>query len=108
MLAALGYSINTITLFALVLAIGLVVDDAILVVENVHRLMTDQGLSPGLYQWRQGGNVADGAVLAPGVDDAQQDVAHEAAFDAQLAAQDEVAFGAREPAASLSHAPTRS
>jgi hydrophobe/amphiphile efflux-1 (HAE1) family protein len=45
-LAALGYSINTITLFALVLAIGLVVDDAILVVENVHRLITEEGLSP--------------------------------------------------------------
>ena len=46
-LAAFGYSVNTITLFALVLAIGLVVDDAILVVENVQRLMVDEGLSSG-------------------------------------------------------------
>ena len=45
-LAVLGYSVNTITLFALVLAIGLVVDDAILVVENVQRLMAEEGLSP--------------------------------------------------------------
>ena len=45
-LAALGYSINTITMFAMVLAIGLLVDDAIVVVENVERLMTEQGLSP--------------------------------------------------------------
>ncbi|NYZ16465.1 hydrophobe/amphiphile efflux-1 family RND transporter, partial [Azospirillum sp. RWY-5-1] len=40
-LLALGYSANTITLFALVLAIGLVVDDAIVVVENVHRVMEE-------------------------------------------------------------------
>ncbi len=40
-LLVLGYSANTITLFALVLAIGLVVDDAIVVVENVHRVMGD-------------------------------------------------------------------
>jgi multidrug efflux pump len=45
-LAAAGYSINTLTLFALVLAIGLLVDDAIVVVENVERLMTEEGLSP--------------------------------------------------------------
>ena len=41
----LGMSINTLTLFALVLAIGLLVDDAIVVVENVERLMHEQGLS---------------------------------------------------------------
>ena len=46
MLAVLGYSINTLTLFAMVLAIGLLVDDAIVVVENVERLMHDEGLSP--------------------------------------------------------------
>ena len=46
LLMALGYSANTITLFALILAIGLVVDDAIVVVENVMRLMQDEGLSP--------------------------------------------------------------
>jgi len=45
-LFALGYSINTLTLFAMVLAIGLLVDDAIVVVENVERVMTDEGLSP--------------------------------------------------------------
>lgn len=45
-LAVAGYSINTLTMFALVLAIGLLVDDAIVVVENVERLMRDEGLSP--------------------------------------------------------------
>jgi multidrug efflux pump len=45
-LAVLGYSINTLTLFAMVLAIGLLVDDAIVVVENVERLMHDEELSP--------------------------------------------------------------
>ncbi|HUB84562.1 MAG TPA: efflux RND transporter permease subunit, partial [Rhizomicrobium sp.] len=45
-LAAFGYSINTLTMFALVLAIGLLVDDAIVVVENVERLMHEEGLSP--------------------------------------------------------------
>jgi len=41
-----GYSINTLTMFAMVLAIGLLVDDAIVVVENVERIMTEEGLSP--------------------------------------------------------------
>ena len=41
-----GYSINTLTLFGMVLAIGLLVDDAIVVVENVERLITTEGLSP--------------------------------------------------------------
>ncbi|AZC96244.1 efflux RND transporter permease subunit [Pseudomonas chlororaphis] len=45
-LALLGYSINTLTMFAMVLAIGLLVDDAIVVVENVERVMGEQGLSP--------------------------------------------------------------
>ena len=44
-LAALGYSINTLTMFAMVLAIGLLVDDAIVVVENVERIMRDEKLS---------------------------------------------------------------
>ncbi len=45
-LYAFGYSINTPTMFAVVLAIGLLVDDAIVVVENVERIMTEEGLSP--------------------------------------------------------------
>lgn len=45
-LAATGYSINTLTMFAMVLAIGLLVDDAIVVVENVERIMSDEGLDP--------------------------------------------------------------
>ncbi|WP_039055823.1 multidrug efflux RND transporter permease AcrD [Enterobacter sp. Bisph1] len=45
-LYAFGYSINTLTMFAMVLAIGLLVDDAIVVVENVERIMTTEGLSP--------------------------------------------------------------
>jgi HAE1 family hydrophobic/amphiphilic exporter-1 len=44
-LLALGMSLNTISLFALVLAIGIVVDDAIVVVENVERLIAEEGLS---------------------------------------------------------------
>ena len=42
----LGFSINTLTLFGMVLAIGLLVDDAIVVVENVERLINEEGLSP--------------------------------------------------------------
>ncbi len=42
----LGYSINTLTMFAMVMAIGLLVDDAIVVVENVERIMAEEGLSP--------------------------------------------------------------
>jgi multidrug efflux pump len=45
-LRVLGYSINTLTMFGLVLSIGLLVDDAIVVVENVERLMREEGLSP--------------------------------------------------------------
>jgi hydrophobe/amphiphile efflux-1 (HAE1) family protein len=44
-LLAFGYSANTISLFALIMAIGLVVDDTIVVVENVHRVMTEENLS---------------------------------------------------------------
>ncbi|GEO83357.1 MULTISPECIES: multidrug efflux RND transporter permease subunit [Alphaproteobacteria] len=43
---ALGYSINVLTMFGMVLAIGIIVDDAIVVVENVERLMATEGLSP--------------------------------------------------------------
>ena len=45
-LQATGFSINTLTMFAMVLAIGLLVDDAIVVVENVERIMAEEGLSP--------------------------------------------------------------
>jgi multidrug efflux pump len=45
-LSACGFSINTLTMFAMVLAIGLLVDDAIVVVENVERVMSEEGLSP--------------------------------------------------------------
>ena len=45
-LQVFGYSINTLTMFAMVLAIGLLVDDAIVVVENVERVMTEENLSP--------------------------------------------------------------
>ncbi|MDO1584830.1 efflux RND transporter permease subunit [Rhizobium oryzicola] len=45
-LAITGYSINTLTMFAMVLAIGLLVDDAIVVVENVERIMAEEGLGP--------------------------------------------------------------
>ncbi|MEN6578565.1 MAG: efflux RND transporter permease subunit [Phycisphaerales bacterium] len=45
-MALLGYSINMLTMFAMVLAIGLLVDDAIVVVENVERIMSEEGLPP--------------------------------------------------------------
>lgn len=45
-LSLFGYSVNTLTMFAMVLAIGLLVDDAIVVVENVERVMQEEGLSP--------------------------------------------------------------
>jgi HAE1 family hydrophobic/amphiphilic exporter-1/multidrug efflux pump len=45
-LLALGYSINTLTLFGMVLSIGIVVDDAIVVLENVERIMKEEGLEP--------------------------------------------------------------
>ncbi len=45
-LAMFGFSINVLTMFAMVLAIGLLVDDAIVVVENVERVMSEEGLSP--------------------------------------------------------------
>ncbi|WP_264789785.1 efflux RND transporter permease subunit, partial [Gluconobacter kanchanaburiensis] len=46
LMSILGYSINTLTMLAMVLAVGLLVDDAIVVVENVERVMTEKGLSP--------------------------------------------------------------
>jgi hypothetical protein len=52
---ALGYSINLLTLLAMVLAIGLVVDDAIVVVENIHRHI-DEGMHPHRRRSRHEGN----------------------------------------------------
>jgi HAE1 family hydrophobic/amphiphilic exporter-1 len=46
LMAAFGFSLNNLSLFGLVLAIGIVVDDAIVVVENIERLMEEEGLSP--------------------------------------------------------------
>ncbi|MDB6118705.1 MAG: acrB [Verrucomicrobiaceae bacterium] len=45
-MAAFGFSINVLTMFGMVLAIGILVDDAIVVVENVERIMNEEGLSP--------------------------------------------------------------
>ncbi len=58
-----GFSINVLTLFGLVLAIGLVVDDAIVVVENVERIMTEEKLSPR-EATRKGMGQITGAVIA--------------------------------------------
>ncbi len=62
-LLALGYNANTISLFALIMAIGLVVDDAIIVVENVHRIMHDEGLAPPAAAIRAMGQVT-GPIIA--------------------------------------------
>ncbi|MGF0238030.1 efflux RND transporter permease subunit [Rhodococcus sp. IEGM1300] len=61
-LALLGYSINTLTLFAMVLAIGLLVDDAIVVVENVERVMAEKALS-ALEATRESMNEITGALV---------------------------------------------
>ena len=65
-LAALGFSINMLTMFAMVLAIGLLVDDAIVVVENVERLMSEEGLSP-VEATRQSMDQITGALVAIGL-----------------------------------------
>ena len=65
-LAALGFSINMLTMFAMVLAIGLLVDDAIVVVENVERLMSDEGLSP-LAATRKSMDQITGALVGIGL-----------------------------------------
>ena len=62
-LFALGYSANTITLLALVLAIGIVVDDAIVVVENVQRIMEEEGL-PGPEAARKAMREITGPIIA--------------------------------------------
>ena len=51
LMLALGFSINLLTLLAMVLAIGLVVDDAIVVVENIHRHI-EEGKTPCRPRWR--------------------------------------------------------
>jgi len=61
-LSVFGYSINTLTMFAMVLAIGLLVDDAIVVVENVERLMHEEHLSP-LEATRKSMDQITGALL---------------------------------------------
>ncbi len=62
-LYAFGFSINVLTLFGLVLAIGIVVDDAIVVVENVERIMREEGLSPK-EATRKGMTQITGAIIA--------------------------------------------
>ena len=61
-----GFSINTLTMFALVLAIGLLVDDAIVVVENVERIMSEEGLSP-LEATRKSMDQITGALVGIGL-----------------------------------------
>ncbi|MCL7462228.1 efflux RND transporter permease subunit [Pseudomonas sp. NW5] len=65
-LAAFGYSINTLTMFAMILAIGLLVDDAIVVVENVERVMSEEGLSP-LEATRKSMGQISGALVGIGL-----------------------------------------
>ncbi|MFD2740408.1 efflux RND transporter permease subunit [Sulfitobacter aestuarii] len=65
-LAAFGYSINSLTMLAMVLAIGLLVDDAIVVVENVERIMEQEGLSP-LEATRKSMDEITGALIGIGV-----------------------------------------
>ena len=62
-LVALGFTINQLTLFGMVLAIGIVVDDAIVVIENVERIMTEEGLSPKEATRKAMGQIT-GAVVA--------------------------------------------
>ena len=65
-ISALGMSANMLTMFAMVLAIGLLVDDAIVVVENVERLMSEEGLSP-LEATRKSMRQITGALVAIGL-----------------------------------------
>ena len=65
-LAAFGFSINTLTMFAMILAIGLLVDDAIVVVENVERVMSEEGLSP-LEATRKSMGQIQGALVGIGL-----------------------------------------
>ena len=65
-LSITGFSINTLTMFAMVLAIGLLVDDAIVVVENVERVMAEEGLSP-LEATRKSMDQITGALVGIGL-----------------------------------------
>lgn len=65
-LSVLGFSINMLTMFAMVLAIGLLVDDAIVVVENVERIMEEEGLSP-LEATRKSMTQITGALVGIGI-----------------------------------------
>ncbi|MEP6632987.1 MAG: efflux RND transporter permease subunit, partial [Luteimonas sp.] len=60
---AIGFTINQLSLFGMVLAIGIVVDDAIVVIENVERIMTEEGLSPKQATRKAMGQIS-GAVIA--------------------------------------------
>ena len=66
LLSAFGFSINILTMFAMVLAIGLLVDDAIVVVENVERVMAEEGLSP-LEATRRSMGQIQGALVGIGL-----------------------------------------
>ena len=61
-LLALGFSINVLTMFGMVLVIGIVVDDAIVVVENVERIMSEEGLSPAEATRKAMGQIS-GAII---------------------------------------------
>ena len=61
-LLAMGFSINVLTMFGMVLVIGIVVDDAIVVVENVERIMNEEGLSP-LEATRKAMGQISGAII---------------------------------------------
>lgn len=65
-LSTFGFSINTLTMFAMVLAIGLLVDDAIVVVENVERVMSEEGLPP-LEATRKSMDQITGALVGIGL-----------------------------------------
>lgn len=65
-MAAFGFSINTLTMFGMVLAIGLLVDDAIVVVENVERVMREEGLPPREATKRSMGQIT-GALIGIGL-----------------------------------------
>ncbi len=60
---ALGFTINQLSLFGMVLAIGIIVDDAIVVIENVERIMTEEGLSPREATRKAMGQIS-GAIIA--------------------------------------------